>query len=312
MKKLSKIFIAGKESIYTRGFIDYLKSKGFRNIVTNSDYNIDLVSQDSVHSFFKAEKIDYVFLTSVESGGIVANITYPAQFIYNNLQAQNNVVHYSYKFGVKKLLFMASSCVYPRGCKQPMKEEYLLSAKLEESNEPYAIAKIAGIKMCQAYSKQYNLKTVSLIPATIYGPNDDFDLRKGHVISSLIRKFHEAKIKGDNKVVIWGTGKPRREFLYLDDLTEACIFLMNNYHSSEIINVGYGDDISIRELALLIKNITGFKGKIVFDKSKPDGVLHKLLDKTKIRKLGWRPKIYLEEGILRTYGWYKANSEYIN
>lgn len=305
MKKSSKIFIVGDKSIIGTALIQYFKSKGFSNVLSESSYGLDLIDQNLVYSFFKKEKPEYVFLTYVKSGGIIANIEQPAEFIYNNLQIQNNVIHHSYKFGVKKLLFLGSSCVYPLNCLQPMKKEYLLSGTPEKTSEPYALSKIVGIKMCQAYSKQYGLNFIPVIPATIYGPGDDFDLEKGHVISSLIRKFHEAKVNNEDKVIVWGTGKPRREFLYVDDMVDACIFLMYDYGVPEIINVGYGEDIPIKELAQLIKDIVGFRGKIIFDGLKPDGALQKLLDSSKIIDLGWKARVSLEEGIRRTYEWYK-------
>lgn len=312
MEKNSKIFIVGDKSILGTSLIHFFKSNGFYNVLSESMRNIDLLDQKSVSSFFRKEKPEYVFLTYLKSGGIIANIKYSAEFIYDNLQIQNNVIHYSFKFGVKKLLFLGSSCIYPRDCPQPIKEEYLLSGRLENTSESYAISKIAGIKMCQAYSQQYRLNCISLIPATIYGPNDDFKLETGHVIPSLIRKFHRAKINNEKKAIVWGTGEPRREFIYVDDVIDASIFLMTNYSSSEIINVGCGDDILIKELAQFIKVIIGFKGNIVFDESKPDGVLRKLLDNSKIADLGWKAKIGLEEGIRRTYEWYKEHFKQLN
>lgn len=304
MEKNAKIFIAGNENIFTKGFVGYLKSKGYKNILTVSTYNLDLMDSKCVSSFFKRERPDFVFFPPIKSGGILANIKYPADFIYENLQVQNNIINYSYKFGVKKLLFIGSSCIYPCDCPQPMKEEYLFSGRLEKSSESYAIAKIAGIKMCQAYNQQYGTNYISLVPATIYGPDDDFYTENSHVIPSLIRKTHEAKINNKNAVTVWGTGKPRREFLYIEDFVEASLFLMDNYNQSEVINIGYGEDISIKDLALLIKDIVGFEGEILFDQSKPDGTLQKLLDSSKIIQLGWKPKVSLEEGIRRSYEWY--------
>lgn len=307
MEKRAKIFIVGDKDIAGAALIQHFKLNGFGNILSESTHGLDLIEQNSVYSFFKKEKPEYVFLTYVKSGGIVANMKYPAEFIYNNLQIQSNIIHYSYKFGVKKLLFMGSSCIYPRNCPQPMKEEYLLSGELEKTSEPYSIAKIAGIKMCQSYSQQYGVNYISVIPATIYGPKDDFDPENSHVISSLIRKFHEAKVNSEDKVVVWGTGRPRREFLYVDDMIDACIFLMNNYNPSEIINVGRGKDVSIKELALLIKDILGFKGEIIFDEIKPDGTPQKLLDNSKITKLAWEAKTSLGKGVALTYNWYKEH-----
>jgi GDP-L-fucose synthase len=308
MEKGSKIFIAGDKSIVGAAFVQYFKLSGFNNILNESTYGLDLMDQNSVYYFFNKEKPEYVFLTYIKSGGIIANIKYPAEFIYHNLQIQNNIIHYSYKFGVKKLLFFGSSCIYPRDCIQPMKEEYLLSGKLEKTSEPYAVAKIVGIKMCQAYNQQYGINYISLIPATIYGPKDDFDLESGHVISALIRKFHESKVNNEDKVVVWGTGRSRREFIYVEDLVEASIFLINKSDNLGMVNVGCGEDISIKELALLIKDIIGFKGEIIFDKSKPEGAMQKLLDNSKITKLGWKAKVSLKKGIEETYKWYK---EYI-
>jgi GDP-L-fucose synthase len=309
MEKDAKIFIAGDKSLEGGALIQYFRLHGFDNVLSESMVGLNLAEQDSVYSFFKKEKPEYLFLTHLKSGGIVANMKYPAEFIYTNLQIQNNIVHASYISGVKKLLFLGSSCVYPKNCLQPMKEKYLLTGELEKTNESYSIAKIVGIKMCQAYSQQYHVNYISVIPATIYGPEDDFDLEKSHVFSSLIRKFHKAKLNNEKSVIVWGTGRPRREFIYVDDIIDACIFLMDSYNSSEVINIGCGEDISIEELALLIKDTVGFKGEIIFDQSKPDGVVQKLLDNSKIRKLGWSPKITLEEGVTRTYNWYKERME---
>ena len=290
--------------------------------------------QAEVEAFFKSEKPEYVFLAAAKVGGILANNTYPAEFIYENLMIETNVIHHAYKAGAKKLLFLGSSCIYPRDCPQPMKEEYLLSGRLEPTNEPYAVAKIAGIKMCQAYNRQYGTRFISVMPTNLYGPGDNFDLETSHVLPALIRKFHEAKIREANlpevtsglkrsapptssersersspvsSVTIWGTGTPRREFLHVDDLADACVFLMNRYEDSEILNIGCGKDISIRELADLIKEIIGFKGTIRYDRTKPDGTPRKLLDVTKITALGWKPKISLQKGIERTYRWYVEN-----
>lgn len=310
MRKDAKIFVAGHQDMVGSALIRHLKLVGFNNLITRTPQELDLIDQYVVSDFFKKEGPEYVFLAASKSGGIVANKRYPADFIYINLQIQNNVIHSSYKSGVKRLLFFGSSCIYPRGCPQPMKEEYWLSGELEKTSEPYALAKIAGIKMCQSYSQQYGVNYISLIPATIYGPKDDFDLEKSHVLSSLIRKFHEAKVNDEEKVIVWGTGRPCREFLYVDDLARASIFLIEEYRSSEIINVGCGEDLTIKELALLIRDIVGFKGDIVFDRSKPDGTPRKLLDNSKITKLGWKAEISLEEGIRRTYKWYKAHIKY--
>ncbi len=310
MEKSAKIFIVGDKGIIGSALIRYFNSCGFNSILSKSVYGLDLIDKSSVYSFFEKEKPEYVFLTYVRSGGIVANIKYPAEFIYNNLQAQANIIHCSYEFGVKKLVFFGSSCSYPSDSRQPIKEEYLLSGNLEKTSESYAIAKIAGMKMCESYSQQYGVNYVPLIPATAYGPNDDFDLENAHVIPALIRRFHEAKIDKEKDVTVWGTGRPRREFLYVDDIVDASIFIMDNYDSSKIINVGCGRDISIEELTRLIKDIVGFKGDIIFDKSKPDGVPQKLLDSSKIEGLGWKARVSLKKGIKRTYDWYKDLSFY--
>lgn len=309
MEKGAKIFIVGDKSIIGAALLHYFKLEAFNYIFSESTYSVDLMDQNSVYSFLKKDKPEYVFLTYVKSGGIVANMEYPAEFIYNNLQIQSNIIHYSYEFGVKKLLFLGSSCIYPRGCLQPIKEDYLLSGELEKSSEPFAIAKIAGIKMCQSYSRQYGTNYISVIPATIYGPRDEFDLQESHVIPALIRRFHEAKINGEDKVIVWGTGRPRREFIYVDDVVSACIFLMDNYNLPETINVGGGNDLSIKELALLIKDIVGFKGEIIFDGTKPDGTPQKLLDNSKITKMGWEAKTSLKEGITLTYNWYREQTK---
>ena len=307
MDKDAKIFVAGHEGMIGSALINRLKMDGFNNTI--SSFQLNLTQQNKVHKLFLKEKPEYVFLATSEEGGILANMTYPADLIYTNLQMQLNLIHFAWKAGVKKLLFMGSSCTYPKFCQQPMKEETLLTGSLEPTNEAYAIAKIAGIKMCQAYNYQYNTNFISVIPTTIYGPDDNFDTKTSHVIPALIQKFHEAKLnleEGEKeRVEIWGTGKPRREFLYVYDFAEACIFLMNNYDKTETINVGYGEDISIMELALLIKEIVGFEGDLVFDETKPDGMPKKLLDISKISALGWRPKIDLSTGLSKTYEWFK-------
>lgn len=295
MEKSAKIFVAGAKSLIGAALIRHLKERKFKKVI--SDSGVDLINQASVRSFFNKERPNYVFLAHLEQGGILANIKYPAAFIYRNLAAQNNVIDSAYNFGVKKLIFLASSCVYPKECPQPIKEEYLLTGRLEETNEPYSIAKIAGIKMCQAYNRQYGTKFISAIPATVYGRGSQSDLENSHVIHALLKKIHYAKKNNRRNVVAWGTGKPRREFIHEDDLAIALIFLMDNYNQSEIINAGYGEDISIKELAMLIKGIIGFKGSIIFDKSKPDGVLRKILDSSRLRKLGWKPKIDLKQGL---------------
>jgi GDP-L-fucose synthase len=262
---------------------------------------LDLRDQQAVKEFFEKEKPEYVFLAAAKVGGINANNLYPADFIYDNLCIQNNVIHQSYKNGVKKLLFLGSSCIYPKNSEQPIKEEYLLSGFLEPTNDAYAIAKIAGIKMCQAYNKQYGCNFISAMPTNLYGPGDNYDLNNSHVLPALLRKFHEAKISNEPTVTVWGTGKPRREFLHVDDLASACFFLMQNYNDPAIINIGTGKDISIGEMAAMIKKISGYQGVIIFDTSMPDGTFRKLLDVSKLHSLGWQPNISFEQGVRKTY-----------
>jgi len=307
MEKGEKFFVAGHEGMIGSAILHCLRQDGFANLVVRTSSELELTDQKMVSDFFAEEKPCYVLLVAARTGGILANSKYPAEFIYTNMQVQSNVIHSAWKSGVKKLLFLGSSCIYPKVCPQPMKEEYLLSDKLEPTSEPYAIAKIAGIRMCQSYNHQYGTDFISVIPADLYGPNDDFDPETSHVLPALIRKIHEAKISGENEVVLWGTGSPRREGLHVDDLADACVFLINHYDESEMINVGSGEDISIRELAALIRDIVGFKGDITFDESKPDGIPRKLLDVTQVAKVGWKPKIDLERGIRQTYDWYKEH-----
>lgn len=309
MNKDAKIFIAGHEGMIGAALVRCLKTTGFNNLITRSSFQLDLTNQSEVRKFFLQEVPEYVFLAPIKEGGILANTTYPAELIYINLQIQSNLIHFSWEAKVKKLLFLGSSCIYPKYCLQPMKEEDLLTGLLESTNEAYAIAKIAGIKTCQAYNKQYNTNFISVIPTNIYGPYDNFDLKTSHVIPGLIHKFHQAKVRKEKQEIIWGTGNPRREFLFVDDFVDACLFLMNNYNQSEIINVGYGKDISIRELALMIKEITEFDGELIFDDTKPDGMPHKLLDTTKMNKLGWSTKTDLKKGLKKTYTWFKQIEE---
>jgi GDP-L-fucose synthase len=315
INKDAKIFVAGHDEMIGAVLLRRLKSAGFNDIITKSSEQLSLTKQDDVRDFFVREKPEYVFITTSEEGGILANMTYPADLIYANLQIQLNLFHFAWETKVKKLLFLGSSCVYPKFCPQPMKEENLVTGPLEPTNEPYAIAKIAGIKMCQAYNRQHGTNFISVIPANVYGPHGNFDLKTSHVIPALIRKFHEAKASLETgkraKVIIWGTGTPRREFLYVDDFADACLFLMKNYDQSETINVGYGEDISIKELALMIKEITEFDGELVFDETKPNGMPNKLLDVTKMNALGWRPKIDLKKGLEKTYKWFRQNEERI-
>jgi len=283
-----------------------LKEKGYQNLLLRSRQDLDLTDQKQVEAFFQAEKPEFVFMAAAKVGGIMANATYPAEFIYENMTIQTNIIHQSYLKGIIKLFFLGSSCIYPMNAPQPIKEEYLLSGPLEQTNEPYAIAKIAGIKMCQAYNKQYGTNFISVMPTNLYGPNDNFDLESSHVLAALIRKFHEAKIYNRQSVEVWGSGKPRREFLHVDDLADACLFLMQNYNKSEIINIGTGTDITITELAELIKKITDCRAEIIYNQNKPDGVIRKLLDIKKITDMGWQPKYLLEEGLIETYEWFKV------
>ncbi len=301
MNNQDKIYVAGHRGMVGSAIVRKLIQKGFSNIVTKSSAELDLRNQQQVMNFFESEKPDYVFLAAAKVGGIHANNTYRANFIYDNLLIECNVIHASHLHQVKKLLFLGSSCIYPKNCPQPIKEEYLLSGYLEKTNEPYAIAKIAGLKLCESYGAQYNNNFISAMPTNLYGPNDNYDIQNSHVLPALIRKFHEAKEKKESYVEVWGTGKPMREFLHVDDLADACFFLMQEYNSSEIINVGWGKDISIHDLAMLIKEIIGFDGELRFNTSKPDGTFRKVLDTQKINSLGWYPKITLKEGIERVY-----------
>ena len=305
MKKNSLIYVAGHNGLVGSEIVKKLKEKGYTNILTRNKKRLDLTNQKKTNKFFKKKKPKYVFVAAAKVGGIVGNLTSPANYIYDNLQIQNNIIHNSCCSGVKKLLFLGSSCIYPKLCKQPIKEEYFMNGELEKTNEAYAIAKIAGIKMCQSYNKQYDTNFISLMPTNLYGPGDNYDLENSHVFAAMIRKFHDAKMKIGNKyVTLWGTGSPYREFLHVDDLASASLFLMINYDDSEIINVGTGKDINIFDLANLIKDIVGYEGKIVFDNSKPDGTPKKLLDVSKIHNLGWSHTIDIEEGIKKTYNNY--------
>jgi GDP-L-fucose synthase len=304
----AKIYVAGHTGLIGTAIISRLKSDGYTNIITHTHKELDLTRQSEVEKFFQVEKPSYVILCAAKVGGIHANSTYPAQFIYENLAIQLNVIHLAYLTSVKKLLFFGSACSYPRECLQPMKEEYLFTGLLEPTNEPYAVAKIAGIKMCQAYNKQYGTNFICAIPTNVYGPNDNFDSNNSHVIPALIRKFYEAKEKGLSEVTIWGTGEVRREFIYVDDIADACLYLMEHYNESNIINIGVGEDISIKELAHIIREAVGYSGDILFDKSEPDGVPKKMLDVSRMRSYGWHVKIGLKEGISLTYEWCKKNN----
>ncbi len=307
MEKKAKIFVAGHKGLVGSAILRLLQGQGYTNLVTRSHKELDLTSQQAVKNFFDQEKPEYIFLAAAKVGGIYANNTYPAEFIFSNLEIQNNVIHQSYLHGVKKLCFLGSSCIYPKLAPQPMKEEYLLDGKLEPTNEPYAIAKIAGIKMSQSYNRQYGTNFISVMPTNLYGPNDNFDLQNSHVLPALMRKFIEAKNDHSASVTLWGSGKPRREFLYVDDMADACIYLMKNYNDREIVNIGTGTDVTILELAELIKEEVGYNGKIDFDSSKPDGTPRKLLDVSKIHSLGWHAKVSLKDGIKKTVDWYLAN-----
>jgi len=302
----SKILIAGHRGLVGSALLRRAEKLGYKNLIKKNRQELDLTDQKAVAAFFSEQKPEYVFMAAAKVGGIWANSTYPAEFIYENITIQTNLIHQSYRHGVKKLLFLGSSCIYPKNAPQPMKEEHLLTGTLEPTNEPYAIAKIAGIKMCQAYNRQYGTNFISVMPTNLYGPGDNYDLETSHVIAALIRKFHEAKVRNDPKVVVWGTGTPKREFLFIDDLADACFFLMKNYNESEIINVGYGKDITINSLAGLIKQVVGYKGNIVYDETKPDGVSQKILDTTKLSALGWSPQHDLKEGLKKTYASFKS------
>jgi len=297
----SKIWVAGHRGMVGSAIVRKLKDLGHTNLVLKSKSELDLINQSEVVNFFKNEKPEYVFLAAAKVGGILANDKYRADFIYQNLMIQTNVIKSCFDFGVKKLLFLGSSCIYPKNCPQPIKEEYLLSGLLEKTNDAYAIAKIAGIKMCQDFNKQYGANFISVMPTNLYGPQDNYDLKNSHVLPALIRKFHEAKLEGKDKVEIWGTGTPKREFLYVDDLADACHHLMLNYNDSEIVNIGTGQDVTIAELAVVIKNIVGFEGDIYFNTDMPDGTLRKLLDVSKLKGLGWKYSTTLKDGIKKTY-----------
>lgn len=301
MEKESKIYVAGHRGMVGSAIVRKLTSLGYTNLLTRTSAELDLRNQQQVADFFEVEKPEYVFLAAAKVGGIVANNTYRADFLYENLAIQNNIIHNSYLNKVKKLMFLGSSCIYPKLAPQPLKESYLLSGYLEPTNEPYAIAKIAGIKMCEAYQAQYGCNFISVMPTNLYGTNDNYDLVNSHVLPAMIRKFHEAKGKSAPEMTLWGTGSPMREFLHADDLAEACLFLMENYNESELVNIGTGEDVTIKNLAALVKQIVGFKGEIIWDTSKPDGTPRKLMDVSKLHGLGWHHKIALEDGIKLAY-----------
>jgi len=301
METNTKIFIAGHRGMVGSAIQRKLVQEGFKNLIVRSSRELDLRNSVEVEAFFRAERPEYVFLAAAKVGGILANNTYRAEFLYENLMIQNNVIHCAWKYGVQKLLFLGSSCIYPKLAPQPLKEEYLLTGLLEATNEPYAIAKIAGIKMCDAYRAQYGCNFISAMPTNLYGPNDNYDLEKSHVLPALIRKFHEAKRQQLPEVVLWGSGTPLREFLHVDDLADACFYLMQTYNQAGLVNIGVGHDLSIKELALLIRDIVGYQGDIVHDLSKPDGTPRKLMDVAKLKAAGWQAKIGLEEGIRQVY-----------
>jgi len=307
MEKHARIYVAGHRGLVGSALVRCLRREGFHHLILKTHAELDLTRQAEVEAFFNKERPDYVFMAAAKVGGILANASYPAEFIYTNLAIETHVIHASYLFGVKKLLFLGSSCIYPRDCPQPMKEEYLLSGYLEPTNEPYAVAKIAGITLCRSYNRQYGTRFLCVMPTNLYGPGDNFDLETSHVLPALIRKFHEAKEMGREEVEIWGTGNPRREFLHVDDLAEACLFVMDREEASDLVNVGVGKDLSIRDLAQMVAGVVGFEGKLRFDPGKPDGTPVKLLDVSRLQALGWKARIDLEEGIRATYQWYLEN-----
>lgn len=309
MERSSRIFVAGHRGLVGSAILRYLQAQGYSNLVVASRQDVDLTSREAVENFFAQTRPEYVFLAAARVGGILANASYPADFIRDNLAIQLNIVDSAWRHGAKKLEFLGSSCIYPKFAPQPMKEEYLLTGPLEATNEWYAVAKIAGIKLCQAYRLQHGFDAISLMPTNLYGPGDNFDLQKSHVLPALIRKFHEAKQEGSRSVSVWGSGSPMREFLHVDDLAAACVFLMQEYSDPEIINVGTGVDVTIRELARLIGETVGFAGEVSFDASKPDGTPQKLLDVSKLHVLGWKHSISLPQGVRSTYEWYLENVE---
>ena len=310
MNRNDKIYIAGHRGMAGSAIKRNLESKGYYNSITRNHRDLDLTNQQAVNNFFETERPEYVFLAAAKVGGIIANSTYPAEFIYENIMIEANVIHAAYTNGVKKLLFLGSSCIYPRLAPQPLKEDYLLKGELEVTNEAYAVAKIAGIRMCKHYNQQYGMNFISVMPTNLYGSNDNYDLETSHVMAALIRKFHEAKMNNAPQIIVWGTGAPRREFLHVDDMADACVYLMENYDATDIgefVNIGVGEDLTIRELAELIGDIVGYKGEIVYDTTKPDGTPQKLLDVSRLYRLGWKARISLRDGIEQTYEWYVSN-----
>lgn len=310
MNKQAKIYVPGGQSgLVGSAIVRHLSAKGYTNIILRTRKELNLLDQSAVEHFFKKEKPEYVFLAAAKVGGIMANKTKKAEFIYENLQVQSNTIYNAWKYNVKKLLFLGSSCIYPKLSPQPIKEDYLLSGKLEETNDAYAVAKIAGIVMCQSFNQQFGTNFISVMPTNLYGPNDNFDLETSHVLPAFIRKFHDAKKTNKKELILWGTGEVYREFLHVDDLADAAVFLMEHHNGSEIINIGCGKDITIKELAGIIKDVVGYKGKIVWDSTKPNGTPRKLLNVERLENLGWNPKISLEEGITETYRWFLDNHE---
>ena len=307
MNKDSKIYVAGHRGLVGSAIVRNLESKGYINIIKKIHSELDLTNQEAVRRFFEEEKPEYVFLAAAKVGGINANNIYPADFIYENLQIQNNVIKAAHDINVQKLLFLGSTCIYPKLAPQPIKEEYLLTGLLEETNEAYAIAKIAGLEMCKFFKRQYGDNFISCMPTNLYGPNDNFDLKNSHVLPALIRKFHEAKVNNSDKVEIWGTGTPLREFLYVDDMADACVFLMENYDGEQHVNIGTGEEVSIKELAETIKEVVGFNGELVFNTAMPDGTPRKLTTVEKLNGLGWRHRVSLNQGIKMAYEWFKTN-----
>jgi GDP-L-fucose synthase len=307
LKKSDKIFVAGHRGMVGSALVRRLEAERFTNLLTRDRSHLDLSDESAVAKFFSEARPDIVILAAANVGGIKANNDFPVEFLLDNLRIQNNVIRSAYQTGVRKLLFLGSSCIYPKLAPQPIPESALLTGPLESTNEPYAIAKIAGIKLCQAYAREYGTNFISVMPANLYGPNDNFDLESSHVLAALLRKAHEAKSRNEKKLIVWGTGEPRREFLHVDDLAAACLLLLEKYDSAEIINIGSGEDVTIRELAKLVCDVVGFDGELVWDKTKPDGTPRKLLDVTRIRVLGWQPTIPLRKGIEQTYEWFLAN-----
>ncbi len=309
MDRGARIYVAGHRGLVGSAILRRLQAGGFSNLIVRTHDELDLTRQADVEAFFEQERPEYVFLAAAKVGGILANATYPADFIRVNLQIQTNVIDAAYRYGAKKLLFLGSSCIYPKLAPQPMKEEHLLTGPLEPTNEPYAVAKIAGIVMVRSYRRQYGFNGISLMPTNLYGPGDNFDLETSHVLPAMIRKFHEAKVAGAPSVTLWGTGSPRREFLHVDDLADAAVFLMERYDGEEIVNVGVGEDVTIAELAEIVRDVVGYEGAIEWDTTKPDGTPRKLLDVSRLHALGWRARIGLREGIEQTYRWYCENAE---